>query len=96
MMWSYLTNSNSELSNILTFEQIVDIHDFEEIKKGYCKLIVENFFDSFSSHYDTIFISSYDPNSKPLYKTKLFSMKFDDKNNANIEYNSLKIDKKSN
>jgi hypothetical protein len=51
---------------------------------------IENFFDSFSSDYDAIFISPYDPNSEPLYKEKLFSMRFKDKIDANIVCNISK------
>jgi hypothetical protein len=76
-MWSYLTNSNSTNPNLLTFE-CVDSEDYTSLAIGYCKLIMENFFSSFSSDYNAIFISEYGPNSDPHNQKKLFEMRFDD------------------
>ncbi len=77
-MWSYLINSNSNSnSNILTFE-CVNSKDYMDLGKGYCELILDNYFSSFSSDYDTIFISEYGPESDPQNKKQLFQMKFDD------------------
>lgn len=80
MLWSYLTNSKNPNSS-LTFEQCC-YDDVKLFAKGYCELVVSNFFDSFSHEYDEIFISYNDPISEPLNNEKLFSIKFLDKNFA--------------
>ena len=76
-MWSYLTNASSTNPKLLTFE-CVNSDDFESLAKGYCELILENFFSSFSSEYNSIFISESSPDSNPQNQDKLFEMRFDD------------------
>ena len=78
MMWSYLTNSESSNPKLLTFES-VDTKDLESLAKGYCELVIVDFFSSFSSNYNAIFISEFGPNSSPQNHQKLFEIKFDDK-----------------
>lgn len=80
MLWSYLTNSKKP-NESLTFEQFT-LNDIKLLAKGYCELVVSNFFESFSREYDEIFISHYGPGSNPLDNEKLFSIKFTDKNYA--------------
>jgi len=87
MLWSYLINSNyinkknSLIPITLTFEQVNSV-DFKSLALGYCDLIIENFFDSFTSDYDTIYISEYSPTLEPFYKDKLFIIKFNNKTKA--------------
>lgn len=78
MFWTYLTNSFS--SNILTFESFELENDYliNDSIKGYCKLILDDFFSSFSQDWDAIFISTYSPNDMPLLKDNLFYIKFND------------------
>ena len=82
MYRSYLTSSttnnklnNNANNNLLSFETF---NDYEKISKGYCELIIEDFFSSFSNDYDAIFISKFVPIKNPLDKKKNFFIKFDD------------------
>ena len=86
MIWTYLTKSYS--NNILTFEQI-DSTDVNSHIKGYCELINDNFFDSFSHDYDTLIISNYKPNEDPFNNDLLFCIKFNDKIGALLEIKKM-------
>ncbi len=77
MYWSYLSNSqNLSNSNILTFESSQS--DLEIFSKGYCDLVIKDFFSSFACEYDTIFISEYGPEDNPINKERKFTIKFTD------------------
>ena len=77
MYWSYLSNSQKSLSsNILTFESTDN--DLEIFSKGYCDLIINDFFSGFAPEYDTIFISEYGPKNNPGNKERKFTIKFTD------------------
>jgi len=76
MYWSYLTSSkNHSDSNILPFESNDDI---EKLSKGYCQLVIDNFFSSFSREYDAIFISEFCPVDEPAKRDYKFIIKFND------------------
>jgi hypothetical protein len=83
MLWAYLTNSiiinkSNLIQDPLTLECIVCNNDINDLAKGYCELIINGFFSSFSETYDTIFISTYSPSELPLYKNKNFEIKFNE------------------
>lgn len=88
-MWSYLINSSSSDLKLLTFEHN-NSTDLKCLTEGYRKLIIDKFFSSFSSEYDSIFVSEHCPNSNPQNKPKLFEMRFDnykESNNKKVENN---------
>lgn len=76
MYWSYLTKTNQHpTTNLLTFESN---NDLDKLSKGYCELVIVDFFSSFSNDYDAIFISEFDPTQNPSSKEIKFFIKFDD------------------
>ena len=80
MYWSYLTNTNNHYgNNLLTFESNDNLN---KLSIGYCELVIDNFFSSFSNDYDSIFISEYDPNQNPFSKEFIFFIKFNDVDKA--------------
>jgi hypothetical protein len=96
MYWSYLADSkslNSSEPKLLTFEN----HDgiLEKLSRGYCELVVEEFFSSFANNYDCIFISKSNPIENPSKNEFMFFLKFDDIDKANkiLDITSLKIEK---
>lgn len=82
MYWSYLLNSKK--NNFLTFESN---NDYENLKKDYCELIIDGFFDGFSNDYDMIFISEFSPDKKPLEKEIKFQIQLDDISKAKLILN---------
>jgi hypothetical protein len=64
---------------LLTFESNDNL---EKLSKGYCELVISDFFSSFSHDYNAIFISEFDPTKNPLNKEIKFFIKFDDVNKA--------------
>ena len=83
MYWSYLTNTDSNVNNLLTFESNDDL---EKLSKGYCELVITDFFSSFSHDYNAIIISELDPTKIPsIYSNKeiKFFIKFNDIEKAN-------------
>lgn len=80
MYWSYLSNSNNKSSsNLLTLESNDNL---KKMSIGYCELIIDNFFSSFSYDYDSIFISEYYPKENPSLKEIKFFIKFNDVDKA--------------
>jgi hypothetical protein len=80
MYWSYLTNTDKfSQPNILTFESNEDL---DKLSKGYCELILDNFFSSFGSDYDAIFISEFGPVDNPMQNEFKFLIKFNDVDKA--------------
>ena len=75
MYWSYLIKTESNSTNLLTFESNDNL---EKLSKGYCELVIVDFFSSFAHNYDTIFISEYDPTQNPITKEIKFLIKFND------------------
>ena len=73
MYWTYLINLTN--NNILTFESN---NDLNKLFSGYCELVIDNFFSSFSPNYDSIFISTYGPDKDPLNKEIKFIINFND------------------
>ncbi len=74
MYWSYLCRNNGIQTNLLTFESG---NDLSALKNGYSELNYNyDFFSSFSSDFDYLFISKYSPMEEPLNKEKEFMMKF--------------------
>lgn len=87
MYWSYLTSSENHSSEkILAFETSDDI---EKLSKGYCELVIDNFFSSFAREYDAIFISEYCPTDEPAKKDYKFIIKFNDTTEAIKILNNL-------
>ena len=90
MYWSYLLDSKflnkpeheiiySNLK-ILTFESN---NDLNQLIKGYCELIIDEYFiNSFSNDYDSIFISEFCSTCEPIKKEMKFFIKFTDKEKA--------------
>jgi hypothetical protein len=82
--YTYLLNLKSENDSepkLLTFETSTE--NLINLKKGYCELIIDNFFSSFSNYYDCIFISEYDPMQNPVKLEKKFLINFNDVEQAN-------------
>lgn len=79
MFWSYLTNFDNNINNLLTFESN---NDFDKLSKGYCELVIDDYFSSFSHDYNAIFISEYDPTQNPSNKEIKFFIKFNDVDKA--------------
>ena len=76
MYWSYLYDSTkSRKSQTLTFESSDNL---EKLILGYCELTMENFFSCFSPDFDSIFISEFSPDKKPLENEFKFVIKFND------------------
>lgn len=76
MFWSYLINTEKFLqSNTLTFESNEDL---DKLSKGYCELVLDNFFSSFGSDYNAIFISEFGPVENPTQNEIKFLIKFND------------------
>ena len=75
MYWSYLCRNTGLQPKLLTFEYG---DNFESLKFGYCELVLDEYFSCFSSEYDFIFISKYNPNNFPYYKEKDFVIRFDE------------------
>jgi len=73
MYWSYLSKKNNH--DLLTFESG---NDFEKLKKDYCELVIDGFFDGFSNDYNMIFISEFSPDKKPFEKEIKFQIQLDD------------------
>ena len=73
--WSYLLNSQ----NILTFESSDDLNI---LITGYCEMVIDDFFSSFLSEYDSIFISEFDPEQTPFDNEHKFIIKFNDVSKA--------------
>lgn len=86
MYWSYLINiTNESNNNLLTFESNENL---DMLSKGYCELVIDNFFSSFDRDYNAIFISEYNPTQNPSTKEKKFLIKFTDVDKANKFLNS--------
>lgn len=82
MYWSYLTNTYKNNNDLLTFESN---NDLDKLSKGYCELVISNFFSSFSHDYNAIFISEFDPTENPYDRENKFFIEFNDVNKA-IEF----------
>lgn len=82
MYWSYLINTYTNNNDLLTFESNDDL---DKLSKGYCELVISDFFSSFSHDYNAIFISKFDPTENPSNKGKKFFIKFNDVDKA-IEF----------
>lgn len=87
MYWSYLCRITESKVNILTLESNDNLN---MLSKGYCHLILEDFFSSFGHDYDHLFISEFGPNQNPLGHNPNFLIKFNDYNYANNYLKKIK------
>lgn len=86
MYWTYLYGTVNSKINILTLESNEDLNKLIE---GSCSLIQDDFFSSFGSDFDQLFISEYNPIEDPNNKEKKFKIKFNELDIATQYLNNI-------